>query len=46
MGIQGGRPSWRGRGAAPIVGVWGQSPYRAKVQEKLAIGNNAKPIAN
>ena len=46
MGIQGGRPSWWGRGAAPIVGVWGQRPYKAKVQEKLAIENNAKLMGN
>ena len=46
MGIQGGRPSWRGQGAAPIVGVWGQSHHKTKVQEKLSIGKNAKPVKN
>ena len=44
MGIQGGRPSWRGRGAEPIGGAWGKPHHKAKVQEKLAIGNYAKPI--
>ncbi|MDD6395257.1 MAG: hypothetical protein PUB37_03625, partial [Firmicutes bacterium] len=44
MGIQGDWSSWRGRGAAPIVGVWGQSHHKTKVQDKLAIGNNAKPL--
>ena len=43
MGIQGGRPSWRGRGAEPIVGVWGQSHHKAKVQENFAIGKMRSP---
>ena len=38
MGIQGGRPSWQGQGAAPIVGAWGQRHHKTKVQEKLKIG--------
>ena len=45
MGIQGGRPSWQVQGSA-LVGVWGHRHHKAKVQEKLAIGNNAKPIKN
>ena len=48
MGIQGDWSSWRGRGAAPFVGAWGQSHHKAKVKEKLEIGKaaHAKPIGN
>ena len=33
MGIQGDWSSWRVQGSA-LVGVWGQSHHKAKVQEK------------
>ena len=45
MGIQGGRPSWQVQGSA-LVGAWGQSHHKAKVQEKSKIEKctYAKPI--